>query len=224
MKYEFTGEKKIVRGHLVHRIRALEDGCYAHFGSIGGWIESPDNLHQTGNCWISDDDNSIVFRDSCVTEDAYVNASIIFGQVEICGSASVSESIVSGQTSIRDEVMISDSIIRDCVIEQTAKIVGPTLIRTKVYGSTEICQNLTMKDGDIGRSTHHYHFGPVGVYDEYATIYRCSEEGIMVNYGRFNGTVDEFLKELERRHGEDRHTQVFKLNLQAALLQINSVY
>ncbi len=52
-KYEFTGKIKTVFGIEFKQIRAIIDfGCIVA-GEIGGWIESEDNLSQSGNAWVS---------------------------------------------------------------------------------------------------------------------------------------------------------------------------
>ena len=52
-KYEFTGKTKEWNGRTLHRIRALvdvRDGVRA--GDLGGWIESEENLEQSGTSWV----------------------------------------------------------------------------------------------------------------------------------------------------------------------------
>lgn len=52
-KYEFTGKIKTVFGIEFKQIRAIIDfGCIVA-GEIGGWIESEDNLSQSGDAWVS---------------------------------------------------------------------------------------------------------------------------------------------------------------------------
>ena len=59
MKYEFTGEKKVVFGITLQRIRALASFGIVVRGAIGGWIEKESNLSQvsgdarvSGNAWV----------------------------------------------------------------------------------------------------------------------------------------------------------------------------
>nr|DAI97423.1 MAG TPA: Putative transferase, nesg, ydcK, Structural Genomics.38A [Caudoviricetes sp.] len=54
-KYEFTGEIKVVFGINFKQIRAIINfGCVVA-GEIGGWIESEENLSQSGDAWVSGD-------------------------------------------------------------------------------------------------------------------------------------------------------------------------
>ena len=84
-KYEFTGETKEWRGHILHRIRAIVDIAYAKAGEFGGWIESESNLSENGDAW--------VFGDAKVCGDAkvYGNAEV-YGNVCVCGDAEVKQS------------------------------------------------------------------------------------------------------------------------------------
>ena len=53
MKYEFTGEKKVVLGITLRRIRALVSFGLVVKGKVGGWIEKEDNLSQvSGDAWV----------------------------------------------------------------------------------------------------------------------------------------------------------------------------
>ncbi len=52
-KYEFTGKIKTVFGINFKQIRAIINfGCVVA-GEIGGWIESEENLSQSGDAWVS---------------------------------------------------------------------------------------------------------------------------------------------------------------------------
>ena len=52
-KFELTTEFKISLGVKLFRIRALFDFGYIKAGELGGWIESENNLSQSGNAWVS---------------------------------------------------------------------------------------------------------------------------------------------------------------------------
>lgn len=72
-KYEFTDETKEWNGRTLHRIRALfdvRDGVRA--GDLGGWIESEDNLDQSGTSWVGG--NAIVSDDAWVGGNARINS------------------------------------------------------------------------------------------------------------------------------------------------------
>ena len=79
-KYEFTGKIKTVFGIEFKQIRAIIDfGCIVA-GEIGGWIESEDNLSQSGNAWVSG--NARVSGDARVSGNAEVKEScdyMVFG-------------------------------------------------------------------------------------------------------------------------------------------------
>lgn len=84
-KYEILmGTKRVIDGHLLHRIRALRNIDSVRAGSIGGWIQAEGNLSHQGDCFI--------FDDACVYENAtvYGNA-IVTGKAQIFNSAKVCE-------------------------------------------------------------------------------------------------------------------------------------
>ena len=115
-KYEFTGETKteVLFGKTVvfHRIKALISFGAVHAGEIGGWIESENNLDESGNAWVSGnarvrgnarvDGNAWVYGDAQVRGNAWVsgNAQVdgnawvrgdarVYGDAQVCGNARV---------------------------------------------------------------------------------------------------------------------------------------
>ncbi len=54
MKYKLTNETKIVKGHTLHKIKALKSFSDVRKDELGGWIEREDNLSQEGICWVYD--------------------------------------------------------------------------------------------------------------------------------------------------------------------------
>lgn len=80
-KYEFTGETKIVLGVTFKRIRTVRAFGSIAAGTLGGWIESEENLAQfSGNAWVSGDakvyGNAWVYGDAWVSGNAQVSRPI----------------------------------------------------------------------------------------------------------------------------------------------------
>lgn len=76
-KYRLISEdyKEIFKKKL-YRIEALKDFGDVKAGSLGGYIESEDNLSHDGNAWVYDNacvyDNAWVHNNACVGGDAYI--------------------------------------------------------------------------------------------------------------------------------------------------------
>ena len=85
-KYELTSETKMVCGITLHRIRALIDikRWNVKSGDMGGWIESENNLDQSGEAWVSGE--AIVFDEARVLDKA-----MVFGEARVSGEAWVSK-------------------------------------------------------------------------------------------------------------------------------------
>ncbi len=83
-KYELTDETIEWNEHTLHRIRALKGFLHAETmsgnlvdpGTLGGWIESEDNLSQEGDCWVWKDakvyDGAVVYGDGVIGGEAEV--------------------------------------------------------------------------------------------------------------------------------------------------------
>ena len=93
-KYELTNETKVVRGHILHRIKAIVDFALVNKGEIGGWIETGNNLSQDGDARVCGNarvyGNAWVYGNARVYEDAevYGNARV-YGNAWVCGNAMV---------------------------------------------------------------------------------------------------------------------------------------
>jgi len=81
--YELTDETIEVRGHTLHRIRALKDiNEVVHAGDLGGFVESTANLDASCGAW--------VFDDACVFGDALVyDSARVFGDARVYGNARI---------------------------------------------------------------------------------------------------------------------------------------
>lgn len=104
-KYEITANTMQVYEHtddkLVHQIRALKDFGDVKAGDLGGWIESEENLSQSGNCWVAD--NAMVYDHAQVRDNA-----ILCGNAIACDRAQATENAkLFDKTWIADDARIS---------------------------------------------------------------------------------------------------------------------
>ena len=92
-KYEINEEGRIV---------ALRDGPWGGIGTIGGFVESEDNLSQLNDCWIYDDAKATGF-------------SLVFEFARLYDTASVTgRALVSGNALVRDNARICGDAKVDC--------------------------------------------------------------------------------------------------------------
>ena len=68
--YKFTDDTKVVDGHTLHRIIAVEDMPWNNVkaGDLGGWIESIDNL--SDEAWVYDD--ASVYGNAKIYDNAHI--------------------------------------------------------------------------------------------------------------------------------------------------------
>lgn len=129
-------------------IIALKDFSDVKAGDVGGFVESEDNLSQTGDCWIYDD--AKVYGNAKVSGDAKIHDNAI-----VCGDSSITgNAIVAGNVKISDNVWIYDNaIIRDYAnISGTSSISGASKIsgnvriggRVQVSGNAQISKNASI--------------------------------------------------------------------------------
>lgn len=158
-KYEITANTMQVYEHtddkLVHQIRALKDFGDVKAGDLGGWIESEENLSQSGNCWVAD--NAMVYDHAQVRDNA-----ILRGNAIACDRAQVTENAklfdktriaddarISGQAELHDFAYAKDdAIISDFALASgRASVSGEAQVlnHAKIDGSASICDYAVVK-------------------------------------------------------------------------------
>lgn len=169
-------ETRSVDGHILHRIKATEDFGSIKAGTIGGFVESLDNLD--GNAWVYDNaqvwgeakvyDNAQVYDHACVYGNAliYDNAQVygrsyvwggqVYGNARIFGSAGVSDNAkVFGHAQVFEYAWISDNaqVYDDAVVFGEARVYGNSWVEkdAQVYGDARIFGNATISRGSVKR-------------------------------------------------------------------------
>ena len=149
-KYGFTGCTKEKDGHILHEICLLES-VYGRTGiipkgTVGGWIESEDNLSQHGSCWLYKD--SMAFGEGRVTEGAFlicystVAGGIVKGESYLHGSL-VKDNAVIDVTDSYNSVFFGNCQVscKHCngsVVKDDAVILGGNIDSSFISGSTSI--------------------------------------------------------------------------------------
>lgn len=159
-KYKFTGEKKVFNGVTLRRIVAVMDfyaqkpynpDAFDEFeyrlinkGTLGGWLESEENLSHEGFAWVADE--------ACVYGKAKViEGGLVYGEAQIFDHARIENyarifdrAAVHGEATITcraaiwgDAVVSCGYISDDANIYGNAQLIGDGSI--SVGGSAEIC-------------------------------------------------------------------------------------
>lgn len=207
-KYKFTGEKKVLNGVTLRRIVAVMDfyaqkpynpDAFDEFeyrlinkGTLGGWLESEENLSHEGFAWVADEacvygkakvtEGALVYGEAQIFDEASIeNSARVFGRAKICGGT-----IVTCRAAIWDNADISCGYITDDArIYGNASLVGNDGIT--IDGKAEIFEDAVIdsRDGDgisIGgeaKISGHARVIAKGNYeiiiDDYARIEDCAE-------------------------------------------------
>lgn len=123
----------------MYRIRALKDFSDVKKGDLGGYVESEENLSQTGDCWIYDD--SIVGLGSRVTHNAAVkSSSTVIDYSEIKDNTVIDDSshidnssIVSDQSKVirsfitNGSAVVLKSVVRNSLVEQSSMVIDSAI-------------------------------------------------------------------------------------------------
>lgn len=151
--YKFTGETDFINGHVVHQICALKDihirnvGRYGmnldiKAGSIGGWIESEENLSHNGECWVGE--NAIVYENAFVNQGAYVSGwARIRDEAVITGNA-----WVDGRAYIRGHSLVTEN----ASVDDNAEITGRSCIKgdASIGGKVRVINNTVTMGLHVG--------------------------------------------------------------------------
>ena len=185
-KYEFTDETITVNGITLHRIKALIDfdrfGVKA--GDLGGFIEVETNLSHDGNAWVYGD--ALVYGNALISENAKVFPdALVYGNANIYGNACVSgNALVSGNAKVSENAKVSG----DAWIYGNAKVSG---------------------DAKIKRSNDYACVNGFGSVYKNATFFRCEDNLIRAQCGRFYGTIDEFRAKVKEAHGDSKYAKEY---------------
>ena len=114
MKYELTEESKIVFGTNLFRIKSLISFNSIKVGDTGGWVESENNLDQSGKAWVYGE--AMVCGKAMVYGEARVcGKARVYGEARVCGKA-----WVYGEASVCGEAMVEFGEHTECPICITA--------------------------------------------------------------------------------------------------------
>lgn len=189
-KYEILiHERKVVNGHVLHRIRALRD--FPLFGvskgDLGGWVENENNLDIYDDSWIDQEarvmDTSYVCQTAFVSGNAQVEGDVfVGGDSRINGDACV---FIEENGCIRDHVYIGYNAVISTMLP--LQLTGLIYIGHDAFIRTQ---------NDI------VVLGPIGSRGSYTTFYRNLNKEILVNCGCFHGTIDKFAEAVRKTHGD----------------------
>ncbi len=153
-KYELTDETIEVRGHTLHRIRALREFTTNNYqsnvekGELGGFVESEDNLSQNDYSWLFD--NAKSYGNARVTDGAYAT-----DEAEICDNASLSQyAEMHGSAVLRGNARVygNANVWGNAEINDNASVCDFAEVNenaclydnAKVYGHAEITDDATV--------------------------------------------------------------------------------
>ena len=92
---------------------------------------------------------------------------------------------------------------------------------TWVYGNATVYGNaMVYGNAEIKKKTHLLEIGFIGSRDDVTTFFRTKDEEIFVKCGCFKGNIDEFEKQVQEVHGDDKHGRVYALAIAMAREQI----
>ena len=183
-KYELTNETIEYLGHTLHRIVALKDFSDVKAGDKGGYIESEDNLDQTGCAWVYDD-AKVCMRAKVIGNAAVKKTAAVFGDAVISGEAIVSDRAtvyntahICGSAAVGGNSTVYDS----AVIKADAKV-----FNTAIGGQAVIADKALIKSIDDLMVV-----GPFAT-SKYISFYRTSYGGIGVYFFMYSGGIVDFL-------------------------------
>lgn len=133
-KYELLKDNtEIYKGRTLYRIRALRD-IFNRFnpelsvskGSLGGYIQSEDNLPQNDDSWVAD--NAMVFDTAELNDSWVANTAKVYGKVKLYGTEVYDNSYITGEEEV---VVISSKVVGDSKIDCTNGYIKDTVLEDK---------------------------------------------------------------------------------------------
>ena len=181
--FKLTDETLVYVGHTLHRIECIKEfrNQYTtiNVGDKGGWIEKEDNLS----------DDAWVYEEARVCGDAKV-----YGNARVCDNAQVyGNARVCDNAQVYGEAKVYDNarVYGNAEISGDVRICGDVGIRRYLFNSTH---------GKISCDNDYIVFCNVGSRHDNLTAYRTIYDGVRLNVGCFEGSIDEFQKQVLKKH------------------------
>ena len=236
-KYELTDDTMVIGGCTLHRIRALRSFGNVIRGELGGFIQSEANLSHAGEAWVHDD--AAVYNNARVMHNAQIRAHARVSDIaHISGHASVTDNalvtnaalmegnalvfgdaLVFGAATVKDRASVGGHAeVKDYAIIGGCSYIGGY---TVAAGNAEISNFNTPQallanavirgDAYILNPNDVLVISSIGSRADGLTAYRSKmSEGIEVSTGCFQGTLEEFKKQVKRTHGENRYGKEYQ--------------
>ena len=192
-KYELLSDDTVTVNNItLRRIRALKDVGTIKKGTLGGYIESDNNLSHSGTAWVHD--TAKVFGDALVTDDAQIHGdTIIKDKALVENDAFVTDNaIIQDHASVSDSAIVRDnariynnaSVYDNALIQDKASISGNAQIygNAAITGTSQVTDNALVYDkatlrGNVIVTGNAQIKGNANLYDhvrisEHARIYR----------------------------------------------------
>ena len=202
-----TNEQRTVTLHRIQYCKDINEKTKK--GTLGGWLESENNLSQNGFCivrknakvWgnakILDDavvsDNACVFDDAMVFQDAYVtNDAQIFNKAFVLGFSKITNSakiynyaFINGNSHIKNNTQIKGCAI----LEGSIQVEDNAIIKdnAKVTGNVKITNNVVISDNaEINGNTK----SSIQIYDEVKIGGKTKLKGLISLAGKIQLNLD----------------------------------
>ncbi len=228
-KYELTGETQTLddgfRKVVLNRIRALKDFGDVKAGDTGGWIECRNNLSQEGDVWVYGDarvygnakicDNARIYDKARIHDNA-----VVCGNTFVCDKAEIYDNAtVYGRAKVYDKAIVCGraKVYDNATVYDNAEVYGGAEVygKAEVYGRAKVCDN-----AEVYMPGHLLLIGAIDVWNDFTTFYKSRDNQIMVKCRCFSGTLDKFLRTVDKTYGISHYADVYRAAAKVAELQI----
>lgn len=91
----------------------------------------------------------------------------------------------------------------------------------QVYSDARVYGNACVHgDAQVYRTAQYMVIGPIGSRNDFTTFCHDKENEITVKCGCFNGKMGDFLKAVEKKHGDSKHGRAYRLAAELARAQV----
>ena len=201
-KYEFTNETKKVGGCVLHRIVAIKEfqtsiGIIKK-GTVGGYIESEENLCHDDGSWVSG--NARVSGNAQVYGKAWV-----YGNARVYGNA-----WVSGNARVSGNAQVSGD----------AQVYG----NAQVSGDAQVCGNAQISGNAFITSLDNIStISGFGSENRTITFYLSKDNEILVSCGYFHVTLKQFRDKVKITHGDSKMAKEYIMIADLMEMRFNRV-
>ncbi len=214
-KYQLVSVENPNPDQPLFRLKCLTAFSDVQVGQLGGFVDSPLNLSQTGNCWLYDSaravGNSVVSGNATMRGNTFIQDNVqLSGNARMLNYAyGVKDAAITGSAVLDSVACVTDSaqiggtarLTGRFVLGGTSNITAPIVLGEADNGLGVVPNNTGIStDAIITTASDLLVLGPALSSGRYTYAYKTASHPVYITVDCFNGTLEQFIEMVRITH------------------------